>query len=90
MKTEKSNKGVKVIKTILMVIGAGALAVYFSKERNRSKSQEKALELGNYLLGKVKEEKDYISNKTKDLIRKTKTAKDDIDSILSDYGKKTF
>lgn len=88
MKIEKSNTTGTVIKTILMVIGAGALAAYFSNERNRTKSKEKALELGNYLLGKVEEEKDYISNKTKKLMRKSKAAGNEIDNILSDYGKK--
>lgn len=78
MKTEKSNKIGKVIKTILMVIGAGALAVYFSDERNRTKTKEKAQDLGNYLLDKVEDEKDYISNKTNDLMRKAKAAGNEI------------
>jgi hypothetical protein len=90
METEKSNKTEKVIKTILMVIGAGALAVYFSKERNRSQGRKKALEFGNYLLGKMNKEKKLLSNKAQDLIRKTKDTGDDIENILSDYGKKTF
>ncbi|WP_194973911.1 hypothetical protein [Aquiflexum lacus] len=86
MKTAKSNKKGKVLKTIMMVIGAGALAVYFSKERNRSKSQEKALELGNYLLGKMNDEKRILSSKAKDLIKRTKASGKEIDNILSEYN----
>jgi hypothetical protein len=86
MRIEKSNKLGRFLKTTLMVIGAGALAVYFSDEKNRIRSQKKASELGNYLLGKVKEEKDYISNKSKDLMNKTKDAGKDINKTLSEYG----
>ncbi|WP_373522399.1 hypothetical protein [Aquiflexum sp.] len=65
MKVEKSNKLGRFLKTTMMVIGAGVLAVYLSDEKNRVKSREKASEWGNYLLGKVKDEKDYISKKAK-------------------------
>ncbi|WP_373494048.1 hypothetical protein [Aquiflexum sp.] len=88
MKAEKSNKTGKVIKTILMLIGAGAVVGFFSSQRNRAKTQEKAQEFGNYLLEKVKDEKDMISNKTKELIRKTKAAGEDVDNVLSEYRNK--
>lgn len=90
MKLEKSNKTSKVIKTILMLIGAGAVVGFFSSQRNRTKTQEKALEFGDYLLEKVKDEKDMLSSKTKELIRKTKDAGQDVDKILSEYANKTL
>lgn len=86
MKTNKSSKTGKVIGTILMVIGAGAVISFFSSQKNRSKSQEKALELGNYLLEKVKDEKNMLSNKSKKLMSKTKSAGQEIDKMLSEYN----
>jgi uncharacterized protein HemX len=90
MKKMKSNKTGKVLGTILMVIGAGAFVGFFSSQKNRSKTQEKALELGNYVLGKVDAEKNTLISKAKELIRKTKSVEQDIDGLLSTYEKKTI
>jgi hypothetical protein len=89
MKTKSSKTTGRIIGSVLMVIGAGALVGFFSSQKNRSKSQEKALEFGNYILGKVKSEKKILSNKAKELIRKTKGAGDEIEAILAKYEKTT-
>jgi len=89
MKTKSSKTTGRVIGSVLMVIGAGALVGFFSSQKNRSKSKEKALEFGNFILGKMKSEKKILSNKAKELIRKTKGAGEEIDAILSKYEKTT-
>lgn len=89
LKKVKSNKTGRVIGTILMVIGAGAVIGFFSSKRNRTKSQEKAKELGNYLLAKVEDEKYILTNKAKDLISKTREVGKDIDGLLYNIEKKT-
>ena len=89
MKEGKSNKTGKVIGTILMVIGAGSIIGFFSSQRNRINSRKKALEIGNYLLGKVQHEKKEIGKKTRELISKTKDVDKDIVGLLSNFEKKT-
>ena len=89
MKTKSSKTTGRVIGSVLMVIGAGALVGFFSSQKNRSKSKEKALGFGNFILGKMKSEKKILSNKAKELIRKTNGASEEIDTILSKYEKTT-
>jgi hypothetical protein len=90
MKTENSNTISKVIGTTLMLIGAGTVLSYISSKRNRNDIQEKAAELGDYLIGIFKEEKDNLGKKANELISKARDVNDEIDGQLSKYEKKTF
>jgi uncharacterized protein HemX len=89
MKTKSSKTTGRVIGSVLMVIGAGALVGFFSSKKNRSKSQEKLLEFGNFILGKVNSESKILNNKAKELVQKIKNNGENIDGLLSRYEKTT-
>lgn len=90
MKTEKLYKSGQVVGTILMVIGAGAVVGFFASQRNRTKTQKKAKEIGGFIVDKVNAEKRILGNKVMELMQKPRGIGFDMNGSLSRYNKKTM
>jgi len=79
-----------IIGAVLMMIGAGAAISYFSSQKNRSKSADKAKDLGNYLIERIKSENESLTNKAKRFIRRINNEGKNMETPLSKYGKTTL